>query len=294
MSVAQPQAVSINTYTDSHFDYVTASLRADCHVFIEKPLAETVAQCDEIIALAQARNRKLVVGYILRHHPSWQRFVEIGQTLSKPLVMRMNLNHQSKERQWQHHRNIMETQSPIVDCVVHYVDVMCQMTRSKPIRVHVIGARLSDDLKEGMYNYGQLQLAFEDGSCGWYEADWGPMMSEVAHFVKDVVGPSGCVSIVANSAPGESGKINSHVRASCLQLHHGGIDENSVFARPDKFIDTGDEPDHQGLCNREQAYFLQAIRDNIDLTEHMSDVRSSLAIVLAADESIRTKQVVTL
>jgi hypothetical protein len=39
---------------------------------------------------------------------------------------------------------------------------------------------------------------------------------------------------------------------------------------------------------------LQAIRDNIDLTEHMSDVRSSLAIVLAADESIRTKQVVTL
>lgn len=48
MSVAQPQAVSINTYTDSHFDYVTASLRADCHVFIEKPLAETVAQCDDI------------------------------------------------------------------------------------------------------------------------------------------------------------------------------------------------------------------------------------------------------
>ena len=47
-----------------------------------------------------------------------------------------------------------------------------------------------------MYNYGQLQVVFEDGSVGWYEAGWGPMMSEVAYFVKDVVGPRGCVSIV--------------------------------------------------------------------------------------------------
>ncbi len=37
----------------------------------------------------------LLVGYILRVHPSWMRFVEIGRTLGKPLVMRMNLNQQS-------------------------------------------------------------------------------------------------------------------------------------------------------------------------------------------------------
>ena len=37
---------------------------------------------------------------------------------------------------------------------------------------------------------------FDDGSVGWYEAGWGPMMSEVAFFVKDVVGPKGAVSIV--------------------------------------------------------------------------------------------------
>jgi hypothetical protein len=47
-----------------------------------------------------------------------------------------------------------------------------------------------------MYNYGHLQVIFADGSVGWYEAGWGPMMSETAFFVKDVITPHGCVSIV--------------------------------------------------------------------------------------------------
>ena len=46
-------------------------------------------------------------------------------------------------------------------------------------------------------------MTFDDGSVGWYEAGWGPMMSETAFFVKDVVGPKGCVSIVAKQAGGE-------------------------------------------------------------------------------------------
>ena len=45
-------------------------------------------------------------------------------------------------------------------------------------------------------NYGMLQVTFDDGSVGWYEAGWGPMMSETAFFVKDVISPNGCVSIV--------------------------------------------------------------------------------------------------
>jgi hypothetical protein len=57
-------------------------------------------------------------------------------------------------------------------------------------------ARLTDELPPRQVNYGQLQVTFEDGSVGWYEAGWGPMMSETAFFVKDVIGPKGCVSIV--------------------------------------------------------------------------------------------------
>ena len=81
---------------------------------------------------ARAGNRKLVVGYILRVHPAWIRFIEIARTLGKPLVMRMNLNQQSHGPNWDMHRNLMDSMSPIVDCGVHYVDVMCQMTRARP------------------------------------------------------------------------------------------------------------------------------------------------------------------
>src|SRR5215203_5606189 len=293
----RPDVVSINTYPETHAAYARAAIDAGCHVFCEKPLAETVEQAQAVVDAARASNRKLVIGYILRVHPAWTRFIEIARTLGKPLVMRMNLNQQSHGPSWDVHRNLMKSMSPIVDCGVHYVDVMCQMTGAKPTRVCAIGARLTDDLKPGMYNYGQLQVTFDDGSVGWYEAGWGPMMSEVAFFVKDVIGPRGCVSIVKDpneATAGASDDIDSHTKTNSIRLHHAELTAAGEFARPDEYINTEDEPDHQGLCDREQAFFLRAIREKVDLSAHMQDAVNSLRIVLAADESVRTGQVVTL
>jgi predicted dehydrogenase len=165
------------------------------------------------------------------------------------------------------------------------------------VRVSAIGARLTDELKPGMYNYGQLQVAFDDGSVGWYEAGWGPMMSETAFFVKDVVGPRGSVSIVKDpneAAAGGSDDIDSHTKTNCLHVHRGAVDGRNEFLQPDEFISTEDEPDHQALCQREQAYLLRAIREDLDLSDHMADAVNSLRIVLAADESFRRGQVVVL
>ena len=113
-----------------------------------------------------------------------------------------------------------------------------------------------------MYNYGQLQVTFEDGSVGWYEAGWGPMMSETAFFVKDVVGPEGCVSIVdrdTGERSDDSSDIDAHTKTNTLRVHHAARDENDEFLTPDEWIDTTDEPDHDGLCLREQQLFAQAI-----------------------------------
>ena len=173
------------------------ALAAGAHVFCEKPLAESLEAAEQVVAAARKANKALLVGYILRVHPSWTRFVEIGRTLGKPLVMRMNLNQQSSGSFWQVHKNLMRSTSPIVDCGVHYVDIMCQVTRAKPVAVHAVGARLTDEIAPTMVNYGHLHLTFDDGSVGWYEAGWGPMISETAFFVKDMIGPKGCVSIVA-------------------------------------------------------------------------------------------------
>jgi predicted dehydrogenase len=283
LRVSEPDAVSVSTYPDTHAEYALAAFEAGCHVFMEKPLAETVAEAEQIVAAAVRSGRKLVIGYILRHHPSWIRFIELSHTLGKPLVMRMNLNQQSSGANWQTHKNLMRSISPIVDCGVHYVDVMCQMTRSKPIRVSGIGARLSDELPEGKINYGALQVTFEDGSVGWYEAGWGPMMSEVAFFVKDVVGPKGCVSIVA-----------AHTQTQALRLHHSALTPEGKFARADETLRLDDEPDHDQLCYREQEYFLNAILNDVDLTDHMQDAISSMRIVAAADESFRTGKTIDL
>ena len=51
--------------------------------------------------------------------------------------------------------------------------------------------RLSEEIDNSMYNYGHLQVVFEDGSINEYESGWGPMISETAFFVKDVFGPKG-------------------------------------------------------------------------------------------------------
>ena len=297
LAATKPDVVSINTYPETHGPYARAALKAGCHVFCEKPLAETVQEAQSIVDAAHANRRKVVIGYILRVHPAWIRFIEIARTLGKPLVMRMNLNQQSHGSAWNVHRNLMKSMSPIVDCGVHYVDVMCQMTGARPVRVSAVGARLTNELKPGMYNYGQLQVTFDDGSVGWYEAGWGPMMSEVAFFVKDVIGPKGCVSIVKDpneTTASGSDNVDSHTKTNCIRLHRSDIDANNEFVKPDELISTEDEPDHQGLCDREQAYFLRAIQQDLGLTEHMQDAVNSLRIVLAADESVRTGKIVTL
>lgn len=279
-----PDLVVIATYSDSHADYACAAMEAGAHVFVEKPLATTVADARRVVETARRTKRKLVVGYILRHHPSWVRLIAEARALGGPFVFRLNLNQQSSGREWETHKALMETTSPIVDCGVHYVDVMCQITDAAPVRVHGMGLRLSDEIAQDMYNYGQFQVIFADGSVGWYEAGWGPMMSETAFFVKDIVSPNGAVSIT-EAKRGASSDIDGHTKVGGILVHtmHG-----------DRMIEMPDEPGHQALCDAEQAYMLRAIARDIDLTRHMNDAVRSLAVCLAADESIRTGHPVSL
>lgn len=284
----KPDIVSINTLPDTHAEYAIKAMEAGAHVFVEKPLADSVENAERVVETARRTGKKLVVGYILRQHPSWVKFIEIARELGTPLVFRMNLNQQSNGETWAWHKRLMDSFPPIVDCGVHYVDVMCQMTKAKPVRVQAMGARLTPETKE--YNYGVLQVAFDDGSVGWYEAGWGPMMSETAFFVKDVIGPKGSVSIVMaeNSGGVKSDDINAHVKTNQILRHHADM------AKPDERIDMSDEPGHDELCEREQRYLIEAIDKDIDLSDHMDDAVKSLRIVIAADQSVKTGEVVRL
>ncbi|MGG9998740.1 Gfo/Idh/MocA family oxidoreductase [Pseudovibrio ascidiaceicola] len=283
----KPDLVSICTYSDSHAEYAVMAMEAGADVFVEKPLATTLEDAQSVVGTARKLGRKLVVGYILRHHPSWTTLIEQSRKLGGPYVFRMNLNQQSSGATWQTHKQLMQTTSPIVDCGVHYIDVMCQITDARPIEVRGMGVRLSDELPDDMYNYGHLQVLFEDGSVGWYEAGWGPMMSETAFFVKDVVSKNGSVSIVMEGEA-RSDDIDMHTKTSTIRVHYGATDANSEFTHKDDVLSMDGEPGHQALCDREQAFVLSAIREGLDLEDHMNAAVNSLAVVLAADQAVRT------
>ena len=131
------------------------------------------------------------------------------------------------------------------------------------------------------------------------------MMSEVAFFVKDVVGPEGLRQhrcLRTRERRSWRGRVE-HLLLRHRQPHQdqrhpasprGAPKPDNSLARADELFRMDDEPGHDELCAREQSYLLRAITQDLDLTDHMNDAVNSLRIVLAAEESIRTKQVVTL
>ena len=193
-----------------------------------------------------------------------------------PYVFRMNLNQQSSGHTWETHKQLMQTTSPIVDCGIHYLDVMCQITDANPVEVRGMGVRLTDEIDPQMYNYGHLQVLFDDGSVGWYEAGWGPMMSETAFFVKDVISPNGCVSIVMDESA-KSDDIDTHTKTSVIRLHSAATGADGKFVKSDehafharaspttKASATANRPS----CSRQSARI-------VDLDRHMDDTVKSL------------------
>ena len=289
----KPDIVSICTHTDTHADFAVYAMNKGAHVFVEKPIARSAEEADKVRAAVVKTGRKLIVGYILRRHPSWQQFVEMTRELGKPLIMRMNLNQQSYTERWATHKAFIDILPPLVDCGVHYVDVMCQMTRSKPKMVNGIGARVTSEIEPDKVNYGQLQVVFEDNSVGWYEVGWGPMMSKTSNFIKDVIGPAGSVSIDKDPSEDPS-SVKGHTEAERLIHHYSDVDENGLSSKEDEIIFFPDSPSHDELCKLEQEYLYKSITEDIYIIPHVDDAVNSLKICLAAVESYKTGKTVYL
>jgi predicted dehydrogenase len=289
IDLTKPDAVCVSTYPDTHEEISVYALENDCHIFLEKPVASDLRGARIIIDTAIKKGKKIVVGYILRHHPIWKKFIVEAKKMGRPLAMRMNLNQQSSGDTWSVHKNLLNSLSPIVDCGVHYLDVMCQITESKPLSVSAIGVRLTDEIPDDNYNYGQLQIRFSDGSVGWYESAWGPMISETAFFVKDVIGPKGSVSIVSEEDihSSDSDNIENHTKNNCLKIHSSELDSEGKFISPNKKVVYDEDPSHQDLCDNEQSFFYDSIVNKIDLKDHLEDSYKSLQIALACDEAVK-------
>ena len=72
--LADPEidAVSITTMWDQHTDIAIDALNAGKHVFLEKPMASTVADCEKIIAASKNAKGILQIGHIVRFNPRYR------------------------------------------------------------------------------------------------------------------------------------------------------------------------------------------------------------------------------
>jgi UDP-2-acetamido-3-amino-2,3-dideoxy-glucuronate N-acetyltransferase len=71
-------AVAIATPAETHFRLAQEALLAEKHVFVEKPLALHERDGEELIALAEEKNRVLMIGHLLQYHPVFVRLKEIA------------------------------------------------------------------------------------------------------------------------------------------------------------------------------------------------------------------------
>ncbi len=66
------EAVVVATETPQHFLMAEAALRAGKHVFVEKPMAQSVAQAARLVEMADDRDLRLMVGHLLLYHPAFR------------------------------------------------------------------------------------------------------------------------------------------------------------------------------------------------------------------------------
>ena len=83
-----PEAVFVCTPPSAHMQVARLSLEHSCHVFVEKPLSDTLHQVDEVIELSQRKNLSFMVGYTYRFSPALRKVKQlveekaIGKTFS--------------------------------------------------------------------------------------------------------------------------------------------------------------------------------------------------------------------
>jgi virulence factor len=89
---AHCDAIFVHSSTASHFQVVSELLQAGIHVYVDKPLAETLEQSEQLIALAAKQHLALMVGFNRRFSPFYQK---LKQRMAHPASLRMEKHRQN-------------------------------------------------------------------------------------------------------------------------------------------------------------------------------------------------------
>lgn len=83
----QCDAVFVHSSTASHFSVIGELLNRGVHVYVDKPLAETLEQGEQLLELAERRGKTLMVGFNRRFAPLYR---QLKQQMNQPASIRMD------------------------------------------------------------------------------------------------------------------------------------------------------------------------------------------------------------
>ena len=134
----QVDAVVIVTPTDYHRDIVVAAADAGKHILCEKPMAMTVAECDEMIAAAENNNVVLQIGFMRRFDQSFVYAREqVRQGAIGDVVLVKSLTRgPSIPQRWQY--DIAKSNGPLAEVNSHDIDTLRWFTESEFEQVYAI------------------------------------------------------------------------------------------------------------------------------------------------------------
>ncbi|WP_040948514.1 Gfo/Idh/MocA family protein [Gorillibacterium massiliense] len=268
--------VIIATYPSTHLDITRNCLAAGKHVLCEKPMAGTLKDAAEMVRLGSSAKSKLLIGHILRHNATYQQVQKLIQKgeIGHPIVMRMS-QLKNTSATWSSHLALLEQVSPIVDCGVHYVDVMRWFTGAEVMSISGVGQRLEPDVPFHTYNYGMIAMRFTDGSAGYYEAGWGHTMPQ--DNLKEFIGPKGRIRITYRRQRSEADKHLGNLVE--IEYSDGQKTEMNI-------------PFNSKPTDLQLEYLIRMIELNLDPTPYLRDFYRALEITLRGDQAIHESMTV--
>ncbi len=140
--------IDIVTPTLSHYKCAKVSIKSGKHIFIEKPISNTVAEAEEIIALAKEYNVKGQVGHVERFNPA---FIAIKSMIENPMFIE---SHRLAEF------NPRGTDVPVVlDLMIHDIDAILSVVHSKVKEIHASGIAVISETPD----IANARIEFENG-----------------------------------------------------------------------------------------------------------------------------------
>ena len=155
-------AVAIATPATTHFDLAKRGILAGKDIFLEKPLALTVKQGEELAALARKKGRILMVGHVLQFHPA---VIELKRLIADGKLGRIRYIYSNRLNigKLRTEENILWSFAP------HDISVVLSMVGDDPIVVSAFGG---DYLSPGINDVTLTTLEFRNGVKGHVFVSW--------------------------------------------------------------------------------------------------------------------------